>query len=406
LEESAGSAFRYGTPVDGADTTVAQSSPGPLAAVGHNEQMTPPQAQDFTLGMEEEYFLVDSTTRALGPGSDAVIHRARETVGGLADHELQLSQVESMTPVCRTLHELRGHLRHVRRELAAAAEAEGRRLVASGTHPFSHWDEDRITPKPAYLGLERDYQQVAREQLVCGSHVHVGVGDPDMAVQVMNRMRLWLGPILALAANSPFWLGTDTGYASFRTEVWTRWPMAGIPEHFESRAEYAAVVDTLLATGAIDDPARIYWDVRLSAKFPTVEVRVTDVCLTVDQAVMVAGLCRALARTCHAQAVRGVPDPRPRHELLRAAKWRAARYGLGADLIDVAGRRAVPAKDLVQDLLAWVRPGLEEDGDWDEVSLLVEDTLAGGTGAARQRDVFVRTGRLEDVVDLATVPAN
>ncbi len=362
-----------------------------------------PQAGDFTLGMEEEFFLVDAATRSLRRGSDAVIDRAREAVGGHADHELQLSQLESVTPVCRTLQEVRGHLSRLRRELAAAAEAEGSRLVASGTHPFSHWDEDRITPKPAYLGLERDYQQVAREQLVCGSHVHVGLSEPDAAIQVMNRMRPWLWPVLALSANSPFWLGSDTGYASFRTEVWTRWPMAGIPEHFDSRAEYDAVVETLLAAGAIDDRARIYWDVRLSARFPTVEVRVSDVCLSVDEAVMVAGLCRALARTCHGEAVRGAPEPRPRHELLRAAKWRAARYGLGADLIDVAGHRSVPAKELVAELLAWVRPALEEDGDWDEVSAIVEETVAGGTGAARQREALSRNDRLEDVVDLATV---
>ena len=367
--------------------------------------MSSSQAEDFTLGMEEEYFLVDPVTRALRGDSDAVIAQARETVEDQADHELQLSQLESVTPVCRTLGEVRSHLSRLRRELASAAEAVGNRLVASGTHPFSHWDEDRVTPKPAYLALEQDYQQVAREQLVCGSHVHVGISDPEIAVQVMNRMRPWLWPILALSANSPFWLGADTGYTSFRTEVWTRWPMAGIPERFESRAEYDAVLDTLLAAGAIDDPARIYWDVRLSARFPTVELRVTDVSLTVDQAVMVAGLCRALARTCHTEAVRGEPESRPRHELLRAAKWRAARYGLGADLIDVDGHRSVPAKDLVGDLLAWVRPALDEDGDWDEVSALVEDTIAGGNGAARQRQAFTRAGRLEDVVDLAIVSA-
>lgn len=367
--------------------------------------MASPQVEDFTLGMEEEFFLVDPATRSLRRGSDAVIARAREAVGDQADHELRLSQLESVTPVCRTLQEVRGHLSRLRRELATAAQAEGSRLVASGTHPFSHWDEDRVTPKPAYLVLEQDYQQVAREQLVCGSHVHVGISDPDIAVQVMNRMRPWLWPILALSANSPFWLGADTGYASFRTEMWTRWPMAGIPEHFDSRAEYDAVLETLLAAGAIDDPARIYWDVRLSARFPTVELRVPDMCLSVDQAVMVAGLCRALARTCHDEAVRGEPEPRPRHELLRAAKWRAARYGLGADLIDVDGRRSVPAKDLVGDLLAWVRPALEADGDWEEVSALVEEIVAGGNGAARQREAFIRTGRLEDVVDLATVSA-
>ena len=359
-----------------------------------------PGRGDFTIGVEEEFFVVDAEDRALRRRSGPVVRRAREEVGPRVQHELQLSQVESATPVCRTLGEVRRHLTGLRRELASAAEAEGSRLAATGTHPFSHWDEDHVTPKPAYLALEREYQQVAREQVVCGSHVHVGVADPEDAVQVMNRMRPWLWPVLALAANSPFWLGADTGYASFRTELWSRWPMAGIPELFSSQAEYDAVVKTLLRTGAIDDPARIYWDARLSARFATVELRVTDVCLTVEEAVMVAGLWRALARTCHDQAVRGEPSPRPRPELLRAAKWRAARFGLSADLVDVPGARAVPAGELVQALLALVRPALEDGGEWEEVSTLAQATLGRGTGAVRQRQAFTRRGRLEDVVDV------
>ena len=359
-------------------------------------------AGSFSLGMEEEFFLVDAESRALRSRSEPVVERARAE-GEQAHQELQLSQVETGTPVCRSLDEVRAHLSRLRRELASAAEAEGSRLVASGTHPFSHWDEAGVTPKPAYLGLERDYQQVAREQVVCGSHVHVGVEDPEQAVQVMNRMRPWLWPVLALAANSPFWLGRDTGYASFRTELWSRWPMAGIPEVFSSRAEYDAVVESLLCTGAIDDPARIYWDVRLSARFDTVEVRVTDVCPSVDEAVMVAGLLRGLARTCHAQAMADDGLPRPRPELLRAARWRAARYGLSADLVDTLACRAVPAAHLVQALLDYLRPALEDGGDWEEVSSLVGQTLARGPGASRQREAFARSRRLEDVVDLVTV---
>ena len=360
------------------------------------------EAEDFTLGVEEEFFLVDAETGALLRRSEQVVSRAHQALGDQAHQELRLSQLETSSPVCSSLAEVRDHLTRLRRELASAAEAEGGRLAASGTHPFSHWEEVSITPEPAYVRLERDYQQVAREQLVCGSHVHVGVHDPDDAVQVMNRMRPWLWPILALAANSPFWLGTDTGYASFRTELWSRWPMAGIPEPFASRAEYDAVVQTLLGAGAIDDPARIYWDVRLSARFSTVELRVTDVCIEVDEAVMVAGLCRALARTCHGHAVRDEPLVPCRPELLRAAKWRAARYGTGADLIDVTTARAVPAPELVRSLLSLVRPALEDAGEWDEVSALVEQTLARGSGAARQRAAFIRSGRMEDVVELVT----
>ncbi len=351
------------------------------------------------MGVEEEFFLVGDDDGGLRRCSAAVLRRAGEETGAEAHHELQLSQVETGTPVCETLDEVRHHLHRLRTALASAAEAEGSRLAATGTHPFSAWDEDRITPQPAYLRLERDYQQVAREQVLCGSHVHVGVEDGEAAVEVMNRMRPWLWPVLALAANSPFWMGTDTGYASFRTEMWSRWPMAGIPELFSSRGEYQEVVDTLLRAGAIDDPARIYWDARLSARFPTVELRVTDVCLTVDEAVMVAGLCRALARVCHDQAIRGEPAPRPRPELLRAAKWRAARYGLGADLVDPVPGRAVPAAELVEALLALVRPALEDGGEWDEVSSLAHETMARGTGAARQRRAFARRRSLADVVD-------
>jgi carboxylate-amine ligase len=360
-------------------------------------------AENFTIGIEEEFFVVHAETRALRRGSESVISRVRQAVGDRAGHELQMSQVETFTPVCGTLDELREQLLRLRREAAAAAEAEGSRLVASSTHPFSHWEASQVTPKPDYLALERDYQQLAREQLVCGSHLHVGVEEEDAAVQVMNRMRPWVWPVLALSANSPFWVGVDTGYASYRTEAWSRWPMAGIPERFESRDEYDAVVSSLLDTGAVDDPARIYWDLRQSARFPTVELRVTDVCPTVDEAVMVAGLCRALARACYDQAMAGEPDPRPRTELLRAAKWRAARYGLDADLIDVVARRSCPAAELVRSLLALVRPALEEYGDWDEVSGAAERVIAEGNGAARQRKAFHRSGRLEDVVDLVTV---
>lgn len=148
-------------------------------------------------------------------------------------------------------------------------------MAAAGTHPFSHWSGQRITPKEAYLGLERDYQQLAREQLISGCHVHVGVPDREMAVQVMNRVRLWLAPLVALVANSPFWLGADTGYSSYRTEMWRRWPMSGVPEPFASQAEFDDLVRTLKDTGSIDDPARLYWDIRPSARFGTLEVRAT-----------------------------------------------------------------------------------------------------------------------------------
>jgi carboxylate-amine ligase len=352
----------------------------------------------FTIGVEEEYQIIDAATRELSSRQESML--AQDAVGDRVTPELYLSQIEIGTPICLTLAEVRSQLVRLRREVIAAAEREGNSIAAAGTHPFSHWEDQQITPKARYVGIAQDYQQLAREQLIFGCHVHVGIADREAAIQVMNRVRPWLAPMLALAANSPFWLGADTGYSSFRTEIWRRWPMAGTPHVFGSRAEYDRLVETLVRTESITDATKIYWDVRPSARFETVEFRVTDVCMTVDEAVMIAGLARSLAERCYAQAVRDEPINHAPPELLRAAKWRAARYGLDADLIDTEAERAVPAADLIEKLLAFVRPVLEERKEWEEVSTLARLTTERGTGAARQREVYARSGRLEDVVDL------
>jgi glutamate---cysteine ligase / carboxylate-amine ligase len=355
--------------------------------------------QSFTIGVEEEYQIVDRRTRELHSRAGHILPGARAAVGDHVTPELYLSQIEIGTPVCRTLAEVRGELTRLRREVVGAAEREGNWIGAAATHPFSHWAAQQLTPKARYIGIAQDYQQLAREQLIFGCHTHVGIGDREAAIQVMNRARPWLAVVLALSANSPFWLGADTGYSSFRTEIWRRWPMAGTPQVFRSRAEFDALVQALVATGSIEDGTKIYWDVRPSARFETLEFRVADVCLTVDEAVMTAGLARALARTCHAQTVAGRPFNHARPELLRAAKWRAARYGLDADLIDVEEEAARPAREMVSKLLAFLRPALEEHGEWDEVSALVRETLSRGNGATRQRQTYARSGSLEEVVD-------
>ena len=351
------------------------------------------------MGVEEEYQIVDAGTRELRPRALRILPKARAAVGDQVTPELYLSQIEIGTPVCQSLAEVRSELTRLRREVGAAAEGEGSRIAAAGTHPFSHWEDQEITPRKRYTGIAQEYEQLAREHLIYGCHVHVGIRDREAAIQVMNRARIWLAPLLALAANSPYWLGWDTGYASFRTEVWRRWPMSGTPQLFGSRAEYDALVETLIATGSVGDATKIYWDLRPSARFETLEFRVTDVCLTVDEAVMIAGLARALARTCYGQEERGEPLAAVRPELLRAAKWRAARYGLDADLIDAENGEAVPAADLVNRLLARLRPALEADRAWDEVSELVGATLRRGNGAARQRAAYSRAESFEDVVD-------
>jgi carboxylate-amine ligase len=358
------------------------------------------KTEPFTIGVEEEYQIIDAQTRELHSRGARILLKAQEAVGEQAQSELYLSQIEIGTSICHTLREVRAEIGRLRGEVIAAAEKGGDRIAAAGTHPYSHWEDQQVTPKARYIGIAQDYQQLAREQLIFGCHVHVGIKDREVAIQVMNRTRPWLALMLALAANSPFWLGADTGYASFRTEIWRRWPMAGTPQVFASRAEYDALIDCLVATESITDATKIYWDVRPSARFETLEFRVTDVCMTIDEAVMVAGLSGALARTCYAQALMDVPFDNPRPELLRAAKWRAARYGLDADLIDIQAGSSVPAPELAEKFLSFVRPALEEQGEWDEVSAIVRETLERGNGATRQRQAYARAGRLEDVIDL------
>ncbi len=356
-------------------------------------------AQDFTLGVEEEYQIIDPQTRRLRPRVLQVMHDAERALGESVQPEFQASQIEMATPVCGTLAEVRAQVIRARRALIEAAVRDHDRIGAAGTHPFSESAAQPVTPKERYQSMAEQYQQLAQELVIFGCHIHVGLPDPETGLAVLNRARAWLAPLLALTANSPFWQGDDTGYASYRTELWVRWPMAGPPLSFASRQEYDALVRTLVATGSISDATKLYWDIRLPEKTPTVEFRVADVCLRVEEAVMLAGLIRALARTCLVQAQRGEPFEAVRPELLRAAHWRAARYGLEGELIDLAADRAVSASDLVHSLLAFVRPALEEAGDWEEVSALVIDTLRGGNGAMRQRAVFAKTNRMEAVVD-------
>jgi len=356
---------------------------------------------EYTIGVEEEYQVVDPKTRGLAACAERVLKRARQALGDEeVAPELRASQIEVMSPVCHTLAEVRAELVRLRGAIArAAAEEEGLRIAAASTHPFSHWREQPLAPEERYRKLLESYQQLLRQQLAFGFHVHVGLEDREVALEVMNRLRPWLAPLLALSANSPFWLGEDTGYASYRTQVWGRLPTAGPPAPFSSLAEHDALVRALVETGSVLDAASVYWDVRLPEKLDTVEVRVSDACSRVDEAVMLAGLSRALVRSCRERAERGESYPSVRPELLRAAHWHASRHGLDAELVDVEAARAVPAREVIEKVLAFARPALEENGDWEEVAALVRETLECGNGASRQRRAYERAGRLEDVVD-------
>ena len=344
-----------------------------------------PRGEDFTVGVEEEFFLVDAGTRALRDDADEVLARVRTPEGCVIDSELKRSQVESGTAVCTGLDEVRASVVSLRQSLSEAAGSIGARLVASGTHPFARWDEDGgVTEQAAYLQLHDTYGLLTVEQSVCGCHIHVGIRDPELTIAVMNRVRGWIPALVALSANSPFWMGHDSRYASYRTEVFHRWPTAGIPEHFADRSAYDELLAQLHATDSIDAPARLYWDVRPSARYPTLEFRASDVLMTIDECVAVAALVRALVETCHRAAVAEVPFDAPRPELLRAALWRGARFGLSGQLVDLEAMEVRPAAEVLTSLLDFVRPVLEERGEWQEVSTTASFVLREGTGAERQ----------------------
>lgn len=360
-----------------------------------------PQSEAFTLGVEEEYQVIDPETRALSSKGEAIV-QARATAGKEEDPiqpEMHRCQVEIATDICHTLADVRQALTAARRNVIQAAKESDSVIIAAGTHPFSSWRDQQITHKARYYDLDDTLQQLIRELIIYGCHVHVGLEDREVAVQVVNRARIYLPVLLALSASSPYWVGEETGYDSFRMEQWCRLPAAGPPPLFQDYDEHEAAIEQLINYEIVDDPTKIYWDIRLSKRFPTIEFRVADVCTTVDEAVLQAGLCRAIAQTAYENVRSNTPYPKVRTTTLRAAMWQAARHGLSGHLIDFAAQKTCPASEVVVDLLNKVRPALDQNGDWEEISELVGRILKEGNAAQRQRQVYKNTGSYEAVVD-------
>jgi carboxylate-amine ligase len=309
--------------------------------------------------------------------------------------ELTKGQVEINSPVCDSSSELREHLVRMRSALAKAACRKGAHLLAVGVPPRGQPGQV-VTDTPRYRRMADEYGQLAREQAVCGCHVHVEVPDRDAAVHASNHIRPWLPTLLALTANSPIYLGSDTGFASWRWIMASRWPVAGPPPFFECAAHYDALVAMQLAAGSIFDEKMVYWDIRPSSHVPTVEVRISDVPATVEETVLLATLVRALVMT----STDGQPAPMVEPEVLRAAYWIAARDGLSGPGLDVRLARLLPMPELLELLVRHVRPALEELGELKYVQEGVRQVLANGNGAIRQRKALRQGDDLADVIAL------
>ncbi|MFI9341159.1 glutamate--cysteine ligase [Streptomyces sp. NPDC052773] len=349
-----------------------------------------------TIGVEEEYLLLDPVTGIPVPLAEKVrmaADLARLTGGREVQCELLQAQVEVATPVCDSLQEVGGHLLRLRHALASAAEAHGCRIAPVATPPLRDaLHPVAVTDHARYRAMLVQAPQLVAEQLVNGMHVHVAVPSREAGVQVLNRLRPWLPTLTAMSANSPLWDGHDTGFASWRTVIFGRWPVAGLPPVFRDLEDYERRVQRLIDCGLISDTGQLYWQARLSERYPTVEVRCLDVQLRADEAVMCAGVVRALVETALAEATAGEPVPDCAPELLQAAMWHAARHGLSDALIDPVGATRHRAGDMLCGLLRHIGAALDASGDTREVSALVHRLLRQGTGADRQRAALAAGG--------------
>ena len=360
------------------------------------------------MGVEEEFLLIDSAGMPAPAGSSVVpeerspaeIGRFKSTSTVMnsngIEHELQQEQAETGTRVRVDLDELHADLLSRRRALANAAHRHQVGIAALATSPVPV--DPTPTEDPRYLRIMQEYAATAREQLTCGCHVHVGIRSRAEGVMVMNAIQPWLSAVLAMSANSPFWQGIDTGYASYRRMVWDRWPGSGPTAPFSDEHDYDRTVAQLLGSKVLLDDGMVYFDARLSAKYPTIEVRVPDVCSDSNDTVLVAALCRGLVDAIAHDAEEGRTWPSGRVELLRGAAWRAARSGLDGDLVDPVTGAAVPAPERLQQLVDRVAPALRRHGDLELVESSLERLLRQGTGADRQRADYARAGDLRDVV--------
>jgi glutamate---cysteine ligase / carboxylate-amine ligase len=357
------------------------------------------QRPAFTLGGEEEFQIIDPETRELRSHVQEILDEGKRLLKERVKPEMHQSVMEIGTGICKDVSEVRRDVTELRSEIIGLAARQGMRVASAGTHPFSNWADQLIYPDERYTAIVQEMQLVARANLIFGLHVHVGIADRALAFQIMDEARYFLPHLLALSTSSPFWLGRNTGLKSYRTKVFERFPRTNIPETFESPADFDEYVRILVKTNCIDNGKKIWWDVRPHPFFETLEFRVFDVPMRLDETVALAALTQAICVKLFQLREKNLGFRRYRRALLLENKWRASRYGIQGKLIDFGKEIEVPFADLASEMLEFVDDVVDELGSRKELES-IRWILENGSGADRQLAVFHETGEdLRKVVD-------
>ncbi len=353
----------------------------------------------FTLGIEEEYQTVDPETRDLRSHIHAeIIEKGRLLLQERVKAEMHQSVVEVGTSVCANIKDAKEELKKLRRHMIRLSRENGLRLASAATHPFADWRVQEVYPDDRYKNIVEDMQLVARANLIFGLHVHVGIEDRETAIHMMNHARYFVPHLLALSTNSPFWLGMNTGLKSYRCKVFDKFPRTNMPDFFPSWGEYENYVKLLIKTNSIDNAKKIWWDIRPHPFFNTIEFRVCDIPMRVDETIALAALIQATVVKLYKLHESNQGFRLYRRSLLMENKWRAARYGINGKLIDFGKQMEVPERELIEEYLAFVDDVLDELGSREEVEY-IRTIMKNGTGADRQLQVFQDTGDMKAVMD-------
>ena len=353
----------------------------------------------FTIGIEEEYQTIDPESRDLRSHIDVeILAQGKSLLHESVKPEMHTSVIEVGTGICKDIRQAREEITQLRGDMIGLARRNNLRLGAAGTHPFADWRDQGIYPDARYEQLVEDMKMVARANLIFGLHVHVGVEDREVGIHLMNAARYFLPHILALSTNSPFWLGMDTGLKSYRCKVFDKFPRTNIPDYFPSYGEYESFVNLLIQTRCIDNAKKIWWDIRPHPSFPTLEFRICDIPLRIDETIAIAALIQATVAKLYKLHAANQGFRLYRRALIMENKWRALRYGLDGKLIDFGKGEEVPLRDLIYEYLHFIEDVVDELGSRHEINY-IHKILENGTGADRQLKVFRETNDLKAVVD-------